>query len=152
MASARSRILSEVREAHRSPDPDIELQPTEDNLYNWTAYIHGPADSPYEGGRWKLRIICPSDYPISPPSVTFLTLCFHPNVSFKTGELCLDVLKASWSPAWTLQYLCRAVIAVLADPNAESPLNCDAGNLIRSGDMRGFRSVARMYTAELAMP
>ena len=32
-------------------------------------------------------------------------------------------------------------------PEADSSLNCDCGNLIRSGDLRGYRSMARMYTA-----
>merc|ERR1712224_879734 len=99
----------------------------------------------------KLKIICSVNYPMSPPTVTFVTNIFHPNVMFDTGELCLDILKTDWSPAWTLQYVCRAVIALLQDPNADSPLNCDAGNLIRSGDTRGFRSMARMYTVECAM-
>lgn len=40
----------------------------------------------------------------------------------------------------------RAIIALLSNPEADSPLNCDAGNLIRNKDMRGFRSMARMYT------
>lgn len=32
----------------------------------------------------------------------------------------------------------------------DSPLNCDAGNLIRMEDMRGFNSLAKMYTLEYA--
>jgi peroxin-4 len=54
------------------------------------------------------------------------------------------------SPAWTLKSVMRAIMALLQEPNADSPLNCDAGNLIRSGDMRGFNSMAKMYTVELA--
>merc|ERR1712146_714908 len=77
---------------------------------------------------------------MSPPTVTFKTKIFHPNVDWKTGELCLDILKTDWSPAWTLSYVCRAVVALLIAPNADSPLNCDAGNLIRNGDERGFKS------------
>jgi hypothetical protein len=48
-------------------------------------------------------------------------------VILQTGEICLDILKTAWSPAWTLQSVCRAVIALLAHPEADSPLNCDAG-------------------------
>ena len=87
----------------------------------------------------------PSDYPLAAPRVTFDTTVFHPNVHFGTGEVCLDVLKEQWSPVWTLASVMRAVQQLLGDPDASSPLNCDAGNLVRSGDARGFASLARYY-------
>lgn len=86
-----------------------------------------------------------------PPTVRYHTKIFHPNVHFKTGEICLDILKTSWSPAWTLQSVCQAVLALMSAPAAESPLNCDAGNLLRAGDTRGYNSLARMYTLENAL-
>mmetsp|Transcript_94847 Transcript_94847/g.164049 ORF Transcript_94847/g.164049 Transcript_94847/m.164049 type:complete len:154 (+) Transcript_94847:76-537(+) len=147
---ARNRLTQELREINRNPDPDISLEMTGDTIENWRAVVRGPKDSPYEGGSFELKIECSVDYPIRPPHVTFVTKIFHPNVNFSNGDLCLDILKTDWSPAWTLQYVCRAVIALLFEPNADSPLNCDAGNLIRGGDMRGFKSMARMYTVEHA--
>eukprot|EP00929_Paragymnodinium_shiwhaense_P058436 TRINITY_DN2925_c0_g2_i1.p1 TRINITY_DN2925_c0_g2~~TRINITY_DN2925_c0_g2_i1.p1 ORF type:complete len:155 (+),score=30.40 TRINITY_DN2925_c0_g2_i1:101-565(+) len=148
---ARNRLVQELREIQKSPDPDIELRMTGDTIEEWEAIVTGARDSPYEGGKFKLKITCPTTYPIAAPTITFLTRCFHPNVNFNTGELCLDILKTDWSPVWTLQYVCRAVIALFLAPNADSPLNCDAGNLIRGGDVRGFKSMARMYTIEYAM-
>ena len=47
--------------------------------------------------------------------------------------------------------MCQAVVALLGDAAPDSPLNCDAGNLLRAGDRRGYNSLARMYTLELAM-
>jgi peroxin-4 len=38
----------------------------------------------------------------------------------------------------------------MSDPAPDSPLNCDAGNLLRGGDARGYNSLARMYTTEHA--
>jgi peroxin-4 len=76
---------------------------------------------------------------------------FHPNVHFRTGDVCLDILKKEWSPAWGLQAACRAVLALLSDPDADSPLNCDAGNMVRGGDMIAFNTMARLYTHETAM-
>ena len=81
----------------------------------------------------------------------FMTKVFHPNVHFRTGDVCLDILKKEWSPAWGLQAACRAVLALLSDPDADSPLNCDAGNMVRGGDLVAFNSIAKMYTFENAM-
>jgi hypothetical protein len=62
----------------------------------------------------------------------------------------LDILKKEWSPAWGLQAACRAVLALLSDPDAESPLNCDAGNMLRGNDRLAYESTAAMYTVENA--
>mmetsp|Transcript_27510 Transcript_27510/g.38401 ORF Transcript_27510/g.38401 Transcript_27510/m.38401 type:complete len:192 (+) Transcript_27510:100-675(+) len=121
------------------------------NLFEWTAYIKGPPDSPYEGGTFQLRLQVPPKYPLKPPKVHFKTKVCHPNVLFKTGEICLDILKDAWTPVWTLETTCRAIVNLLDNPEASSPLNCDAGNLIRGGDMKGFNSLAKMYTQEYAM-
>ncbi len=66
------------------------------------------------------------------------------------GEICLDILKDAWTPIWTLESTCRAIIFLLANPAADSPLNCDAGNLVRCGDLRGYWSLARSCTIEHA--
>ena len=47
--------------------------------------------------------------------------------------------------------MCRAIANLLLNPNADSPLNCDAGNAIRAGDMLAFKSMAKMYTVDCAM-
>eukprot|EP01054_Gregarina_sp_Poly1_P011422 Gregarina_sp_Poly_1__11421@NODE_975_length_5501_cov_78_097902_g681_i1_p3_GENE_NODE_975_length_5501_cov_78_097902_g681_i1NODE_975_length_5501_cov_78_097902_g681_i1_p3_ORF_typecomplete_len158_score7_34UQ_con/PF00179_26/1e43ProkE2_B/PF14461_6/1_1e07RWD/PF05773_22/0_009ProkE2_A/PF14457_6/0_2_NODE_975_length_5501_cov_78_097902_g681_i127523225 len=151
MADACGRLIREVREYHAHPEPDVVLKVSEESLFDWEAVITGPVDTPYTGGKFKLKIRCPSDYPMLPPNIQFLTPIFHPNVHWTTGEICLDVLKSNWTPAWTLQFVCRALIALMCDPNADSPLNCDAGNLVRSGDLRGYYSLAKMYTIEYAM-
>ncbi|GIX62205.1 ubiquitin-conjugating enzyme E2, putative [Babesia caballi] len=151
MALARSRLLKELKESNRLDDPNLRLMLVGSNVYHWQAYIRGPDNTPYEKGIFKLNIVCPPSYPIHPPVVTFLTKCFHPNINFETGELCMDVLKSNWSPAWTLQSLCRGVRYILEDPNADSPLNCDAGNMMRSGDLAAYRSMAEMYTLDYAL-
>ena len=50
-----------------------------------------------------------------------------------------------------VQAACRAILALLSDPDADSPLNCDAGNMVRGGDMLAYNTTARMYTVENAM-
>lgn len=78
--------------------------------------------------------------------------CVPTNPSQKTGEICLDLLKNAWSAVYTLQAVCRAIINLLAHPEADSPLNCDCGNLLRSGDSRGYNSMAKMYAKLYGSP
>ena len=99
-----------------------------------------------------LRAICSGILPQSrlaePGVIHFILIYIVEDV--QTGEICLDILKTSWSPAWTLQAVCRAVLALLSAPAPDSPLNCDAGNLLRAQDLRGYASMARMYAVEHA--
>ena len=91
-----NRLLKEYRElaGQSKRDPDIELElEDESDIFVWNARIRGPADSPYEGGLFSVHLKCPPNYPLAPPKVTFVTPVFHPNVMFKTGEICLDILK-----------------------------------------------------------
>ena len=82
----------------------------------------------------------------------FTTRIFHPNVSWTSGEICLDVLQSQWTPAWTLSSACTAVIALLDSPEPDSPLNVDAANLVRTKDSRAYASMCRMYTRIHATP
>ncbi|KAJ6674108.1 hypothetical protein OIU85_013048 [Salix viminalis] len=154
MQASRARLFKEYKEVQREKvaDPDIQLACDDTNIFKWTALIKGPSETPFEGGVFQLVFSVPEQYPLQPPQVRFLTKIFHPNVHFKTGEICLDILKNAWSPAWTLQSVCRAIIALMAHPEPDSPLNCDSGNLLRSGDNRGYQSMARMYTRLAASP
>lgn len=99
------------------------------------------------GGHFELSIQVPPTYPSKPPKISFKTKIFHPNVSFTTGEICLDLLSpTSWSPAWRLQSCLTAVLALLEDPEPDSPLNVDAAAVFRTGDMVAYRGMCKMYT------
>eukprot|EP01083_Nonionella_stella_P123236 371305_1 len=127
------RLRKELRDClkHRDDDEkdrEILLAPKEkDALFRWIAYLRGPPDTPFRGRYFKLRLHVSSNYPMEPPKVYFETKIFHPNVHFKTGEICLDILKSQWSPVWTLESTCRAIVSLMENPAEDSPLNCDAG-------------------------
>lgn len=150
--SAGARLFKEFKEVSKlsKDDTGIELRPDENNIYAWKGYLQGPKDTPFEGGVFEIVLQVPEQYPLIAPNVRFKTKIFHPNVHFKTGEICLDILKTAWSPAWTLQSVCQAIIALMSDSAPDSPLNCDAGNLLRANDIRGYNSLASLYTMEFA--
>ena len=140
-----NRLRKELTDALKSNDHELHLNIVGGDLYKWEAKITGSKDTPFEGGVFTILLRVPSDYPMVPPTATFQTKIFHPNIAFNSGEVCLDILKSRWSPAWTISSVCRAIINLLTDPEADSPLNCDAGNLVRAGDAKGYANMARMY-------
>ncbi len=145
---SRLRLTRELKDL--SETGEFNIQAIDEDLNVLRAVIQGPAHSPYSDGIFRLEIHIPAEYPLAAPRVAFMTKIFHPNVDSRTGEICLDILKTDWSPAWGIATVCRAIVALLDSPNADSPLNCDAGNLIRNGDLLAFHSVARMYTFDYA--
>lgn len=74
------------------PPPGIDARPHDDNVRYFDVVMHGPAQSPFEGGLFKLEMFLPDDYPMAPPKVRFLTKIYHPNID-KLGRICLDILK-----------------------------------------------------------
>ena len=106
----------------------------------------GPGGYPVRDGDVRGALLAAGVVPARAPRAAFETKIFHPNVHWKTGEICLDILKDAWSPAWTLHSVCRAVLALLCNPEPDSPLNCDAGNMLRARDDIAYWSTARMYT------
>ena len=73
------------------PVPGISAIPREDNLRYFDLVIDGPIQSPFEGGKFKLELFLPDEYPMAPPTVRFLTIIYHPNIN-KLGRICLDIL------------------------------------------------------------
>ncbi|KAL4450573.1 hypothetical protein ABPG77_000929 [Micractinium sp. CCAP 211/92] len=119
--SARTRLFKELKESARSKDATgIQLSPDESNIFQWRACIKGPSDTPFEGGTFELAISVPEQYPLVAPAVRYHTKIFHPNVHWKTGEICLDILKNAWSPAWTLHSVCQAILALMSGKLAQS--------------------------------
>jgi peroxin-4 len=129
MNIATTRLNKELREymkINRTADIQLYLRDNV-NIFSWQAKLKGPPDTPYSEGTFLVNIDVPEDYPISAPKCKFFTKVFHPNIHFETGEICFELLKDKWSPAWSLESVCRAILDLLANPNADSPLNCDCG-------------------------
>lgn len=152
--SGTRRLIRELAEVQTSLPPHLlSLHPaTEADLSRWRCTFSGQVDSPYALGVFVVDIACGEGYPMRPPTMKFATPIVHPNVDVRSGEICLDVLKQQWSPAWTLAAACTAVRELLVSPEPDSPLNIDAANLLRAGDMLGYESLVRLYVELYARP
>jgi len=123
-ASLTKRLQSELMSLMMSGDSGMSAFPSGDgsNLYDWTGTINGPSGTVYEGLTYKLSIQFPNNYPYVPPTVKFITPCFHPNVD-QNGNICLDILKDKWSAVYNVRTILLSIQSLLGEPNNDSPLN-----------------------------
>ncbi|CAE5967130.1 unnamed protein product [Arabidopsis arenosa] len=120
VSASGKRIQREMAELNVDPPPDCSAGPKGDNLYHWIATIIGPSGTPYEGGIFFLDIIFPSDYPFKPPKLVFKTRIYHCNVD-TAGDLSVDILRDSWSPALTITKVLQAIRSIFLKPEPYSP-------------------------------
>jgi peroxin-4 len=78
-----------------------------------------------------------------------VTPIIHANVALETGEICLDLLKDAWTPAYSILESVRAVRTLLAYPETDSPLNVDIAALLRDGDGVGARRLVELWMREM---
>ncbi|PWY99638.1 putative ubiquitin-conjugating enzyme E2 [Testicularia cyperi] len=143
--SLPKRIIKETERLLKDPGTEgISATPHEDNLRYFDVVIDGPDQSPFSGGKFKLELFLPEDYPMAPPKVRFLTKIYHPNID-KLGRICLDILKDKWSPALQIRTVLLSVQALLSAPNPDDPLANDVAEHYKK-DEKGAIEVSRQWT------
>jgi ubiquitin-protein ligase len=110
--------------------------------------VHGPPDSPYEGGSWRVSVQLTPNFPHASPSVAFKDAVWHPNVEALSGAVCLDVLNTKWTAVTTLESVAKLLLpALLGDPNAGNPFNLEAAHEIKNLGGAGRGSVFWVHAA-----
>jgi ubiquitin-conjugating enzyme E2 N len=148
MAMATTRITKETQRLLAEPVEGVSATPYEDNMRYFNVVIAGPVDSPFEGGLFRLELFLPSEYPMGPPKVRFLTKMYHPNID-RLGRICLDILKDKWSPALTIRTVLISIQALLSAPNPDDPLDNTVADHWKA-DEPGAVTKAREYTQRYA--
>ncbi len=146
---ALRRINKELLDLKNTPPDNCSAGPRGDDLFNWSATIIGPENSPFQGGIFNLSIYFPTDYPFKPPKVFFDTRIYHPNIN-KNGGICLDILKESWSPALTISKLLLSICSLLTDPNPDDPLEIEIANEYKKNREK-YNENAMFFTEKYAM-
>jgi ubiquitin-conjugating enzyme E2 R len=142
--SAAQTLQRQFREFQKNQLPGFNVELKEDNIFVWDIGIFGPPDTIYEGGYFKATMKFPEDYPFNPPTFTFNSPFFHPNV-YTDGRLCISILhpptpdpmsgerpEERWNPTQSVESILISVISLLTDPNVSSPANVDAGVMYRN--------------------
>ena len=76
MSHRRTQI--ELERLQRNPINGVQIEEIEPML--WLATIDGPVGTPYAGGKFRLRISFPNEYPFKMPEFKFETQIWYPNV------------------------------------------------------------------------
>lgn len=143
------RLSRELKDLEQNQYPSCFAGPKDSvDFYHWQGSIIGPETSPYAGGVFYLDIQIPVEYPFEPPRVKFVTNICHPNISSE-GDICVDILKDTWSPALTIGNILLSITSLLSDPNARNALDGDIGKLYL-WDRQAFVQRARDWTIRFA--
>jgi len=103
----------------------------DDNPQHFWVSIGGPADTPYADLSFRVRCELPENYPFTSPSVGFEPFTmYHPNVDYRSGSVCLDVINQTWTPLYSLVNVFDTFLPqLLTYPNEADPLNAEAASL-----------------------
>ncbi|CAH1244598.1 UBE2D1 [Branchiostoma lanceolatum] len=125
-ASRVQKILAGLRKA---PPLGIQVSLPSDDLHAWEAVIPGPEDSLYKGGKFKIQILLPENYPLTPPIVRFVTPIYHLNVSQSSGQVCLRFLaEDEWVAGGTIEQVLNALFSLLIRPEEDNAFDHDVMN------------------------
>ena len=129
----------------------IYAQPDPDNNRYIHACIVGPENTPFAGGFFEIEVFLDDKYPIAPPQCMFTTPCFHPNLDLH-GRICLDTLKAQYTPALTISAILLSIQNLLMNPNVEDPLDVNIAREWRENPAAAQAKARKMTMDRARLP
>ncbi|XP_042053911.1 ubiquitin-conjugating enzyme E2 4-like isoform X1 [Salvia splendens] len=131
---------------------DYKVETMNDGMQEFYVQFHGPTDSPYHGGVWKVRVELPDAYPYKSPSIGFVNKIYHPNVDEVSGSVCLDVINQTWTPMYDLVNVFEVFLPqLLLYPNELDPLNEEAAAMLMR-DRTAYEQRVKEYCLKYAKP
>mmetsp|Transcript_6111 Transcript_6111/g.7710 ORF Transcript_6111/g.7710 Transcript_6111/m.7710 type:complete len:176 (-) Transcript_6111:715-1242(-) len=157
---ALSLLAKEYASLQKNPPDYISVGLHDPNkLDTWEVMITGPSDSLLEGGIYKALLVFPPNYPMQPPSLTFQTRMWHPNI-YEDGRVCISILHTPgedrfntqesaderWRPILNAEGVLVSVLSMLTDkqPNLDSPANIDAAKEFKDHHREYKKRVRRL--------
>ena len=137
------RLLKDVKYIIKNPltDNGIYYSHDESNMLVGYAMIVGPSDTPYFGGFYFFKLDYPTNYPYSPPTVTYMTndgyTRYNPNL-YKCGKVCVSLLNTWSGDKWTSCQTLNSVLITLCSLLNEQPLLNEPGQTVFSRDFKPY--------------
>ena len=139
--TATSRLMRELQKLQENlPEGVTSVIEDPNQILKWNAVISGLKDCFFQGGKFKVSMEFPKDYPTSPPNVKFVTKVFHPNVALHSGRrivpdriadgtICMNILDKEWEPTYDVSAILMSIQCLLKNPNPDDAFNHMARDL-----------------------
>jgi ubiquitin-protein ligase len=118
------------------------------------AMILGPVDTPYFGGYYLFEFTFPTNYPFSPPSLTYETnngnIRFHPNL-YINGKVCLSILNTWEGEKWSSIQTIRSILLTLQSILTTDPLLNEPGIRETHKDIKSYNEIIRYVNINSAI-
>ena len=129
---SRRRLQKDIVEIIKNPlaEHGIYYAHDEQNMLKGYAVVFGPDDSLYRYGAYCFEFKFPTNYPFSPPKLTYMTndgvTRFHPNL-YRNGKVCISILNTWKGEQWTSCQTIKSVLLMLVTLFHNKPLLNEPG-------------------------
>ena len=150
------RLISDIKEIVKNPlsKDGIFYKHDESNMLSGYALIIGPENTPYAYGNFLFKFKFPSDYPYSPPTVTYCTndgyTRFNPNL-YKNGKVCISILNTWKGEQWTGCQTIRTILLSLCSLLNNNPLLNEPGITETHTDIESYNKIIKYKTLDTAI-
>jgi ubiquitin-conjugating enzyme E2 D/E len=117
-------------------------------ITTWKAWIHGPPETPYAGGKFLVLLTFLESFPYNPPRVSWKTKIFHPQIE-QDGKVCHELLHWDWNPSFNVSSILLALFFLLVTPSSEESVVRPVGRMLKEQPEQ-FMKVCREWTEKYA--
>jgi ubiquitin-protein ligase len=150
------RLIKDVKQIKKEPltTENIYYHHDEENILRGYALIIGPEDTPYFGGYYLFILDFPTDYPHTPPKVTFVTngdgIRFNPNL-YVDGKVCISLLNTWKGEQWTSCQTISTILLTLGTLLCNNPLLNEPGIHKTHIDFNKYTKIIEYKNIEVAI-
>ena len=150
------RLLKDIRGVMNDKTLEewgIMYRHSETDILTGFACIVGPSDTMYFGGYYYFMFKFPTNYPHSPPIVSYLTntggIRFHPNF-YANKKVCASIVNTWRGEQWTGCQSIQTVLITFQSLLDKEPLLHEPGIRPQHQDFKPYHTIVEYYNYEFA--